>query len=457
MLSLYLQLKQLQLHLTRTIRWLFNAKKLTTEKHLLRYMLVGLATSFTFTFGHLYEAFKLEKPKLNVVWAFQKIVQADDVVLMIAYAGTTLVSLVLGMAVWMLRSAWNANKTTDGLGISIYSKPNPDTISFLNLANESAIEYTAIGSAIEIAKHPIVTADLGASGWDCLDSDSVKLLHDFGLPYTKHDSQLIKDIHQPDGNNGIKYSLIETPADYLDSSKKLVLRVHKTDYFTVQRFQKYIKDKSNRFLLGSLQPELHKIPHSLCLHYLVQLNDGHILCIRRKPNVNYESGQISISGEEQLSKDDFEGIRPDSSMGRWFKRALCEEIFPLRASNANEIEKNWQEISSFVDSLRVISVFYEENFANFSIFGFCRLNLNLDDYKTVFRDLTLISTNGRDKEGQLLALAKDEAKNLITNGTAKVKPVWGVPEEESINDGQLHSSSRYRLLSFLQAVGEVRD
>jgi len=457
MLRLNHQLKQTRLHVSRTVRWLFNQKKLATEKHLLRYMLVGLATAFTFTFGHFYETYKQEKPELTASWVLHKVIQADEIVLAVAYAGTTLISLLVCMGLWMLRSAWNANKKIEKLGISIYSKPNSDTNLFLKISNENEIEYKVIGTIIEIAKHPIISPDLGVSGWDCLDKNSIRLLHDFGLPYTKHDIQLIKDIPKPDGNNGTKFSLIETPVDYLDASKILVIRVHKTDYYTIQRFQKYIKDKSIRFSLGSIQPEHHQIPHSLCLHYLVQLTDGHIICIRRKPNVNYAPDQISISGEEQLSSDDIEGIDSDSSMGHWFRRALCEEIFPLRATSTNEIEKNWQKISIHINALRVLSIFYEENFANFSIFGFARLNLNLDEYKSVFRELSRVSPTGRDKEGQLLCLTKIEAKNLIMTGVAKIKPVWGDDAEESIKDEQLHSSSRYRLLVFLQAVGELRD
>lgn len=441
--------------LTRCARWLFDSKNAKTRKHAIRVLFVSLVSVITFVSGHLYEVFKQESVSQPINWLKQKILHADQVLTGISLMGMFLFVLLLFMGFWMIYEAWRKTQPVKNLGSPIFSKPDFEAEEFLQQSREAKAEYRITGSSIEIARHPDIFPDLTISGWDCLKKLQVKVIHDFGLNYSQFDKDLINNKPIPDGANGNKFSLISSPVDYLDASSLLVLRVHKTDYYTVKRFNELIQNKETRFKLSSIQPEEHRIPHSLCLHYLVQLSDGHIICLRRKANVDYAAEKISITGEEQLSSDDMENVDPLHSMGHWFRRALCEEIFPLRATNKNQLEKNWQKIHPFVEALRVLSVFYEEKYANFSLFGFTRLSLDLEEYKEHFQKLAGNSLTGRDKEGQIFVLNKEEARKLITEGIATVQSLWGGGEHQQISDKHMHSSSRYRLLFFLQAVGEI--
>lgn len=344
-----------------------------------------------------------------------------------------------------------------------YCKPSQFAKSFLNdRMGETSEEYRIVGSAIEIARHPHLVSDPSISGWDCLalkgqnGTCDVRIEHDGGLAFD-FDNKLIEDIPAPLGANNRKYCLIKTPIDYLDASAKLNLTVHSTDYATVDSFGQIIRqNQEKRHMLASLYPEFHGIPNSLCLHFLVQLADGNILCMLRKENSDYARGKVSFTGEEQFSQEDMDA-GPDFAMNHWFRRAICEEIFPLRATDSGMLERNWAKISGVVTAMRIFSVFYEEEYANYSLLGFAKLDLDVDEFRNKVESLSRLYMNGRDKEGQYFLMDKAQAIGFIETGTASLQPLWGNIEPIVLGDPkyQLHGSSRYRLLTFLLCTGAL--
>lgn len=343
-----------------------------------------------------------------------------------------------------------------------FAYPAPNAKQLLKKLGESPDDYKVVGGVIEIARHPFIVCEPAISGWDCLpsaaDAAEVRIEHEFGLDFAV-DEALIKDVEPPSGANNKKYSLIETPLDYLDASSRLCLKVHLTDYRTVKRFGEMVRGEQNtarRHDWGSIFPEDQKIPNSLCLHFLVQLADGSVLCMLRRKTSDYSQDQISISAEEQFAEIDMHA-GPEQAMDHWFRRALCEEIFPLRANDSGMLERHWKEVKHVVHAMRIFSVFYEEEYANYSLFGYAKLDLDLQDYKEMFERLARSHASGRDKEGCYFVLSKREAIAFATTGKGLLDPIWSgascvFGEDEAYRP---HSSSRYRLLTFLLSVGAI--
>jgi hypothetical protein len=385
-----------------------------------------------------------------------------DPILTLAFVVLVVLLLVLVfLAMRILNQAWKSTRPA-ALPEVRYAHPTVNAKKLLAKLAESSEDYKVIGGVIEIARHPFIVCDPVISGWDCMvgygKAGGVRIEHDHGLPFA-FDEALITGVEPPVGANNNKYSLVETPLDYLDASSSLCLKVRSTDYFTVKRFASLIHGEANtetRHDWGSIFPELQKVPNSLCLHFLVQLDDGSVLCMVRRDNSDYAQGLVSITAEEQFAEVDMHA-GPEYAMNHWFRRALCEEIFPLRPTDSGMLERHWQEIKGYVKAMRVFSVFYEEEYANYSLFGYVRLGLDAGEYKEKFEDLARTHAAGRDKEGRYCLLSKENAINFALAGKGTISPIWGelthaFGENESYRP---HLTSRYRLLTFLLSVGAI--
>lgn len=385
-----------------------------------------------------------------------------DPMLFVAFVALVAMILILAiLAMQILNRAWKSTKPA-ALPEVRYANPTSHAKKLLEKLGESSEDYKVVGGVIEIARHPFIVCDPVISGWDCLvtygKTGGVRIEHDHGLPFA-FDKTLIKGVEPPVGANNIKYSLVETPLDYLDASSSLCLKLRSTDYFTIKKFASLIHGDANtekRHNWGSIFPELQKIPNSLCLHFLVQLADGSVLCMVRRGNSDYSQGLVSITAEEQFAQLDMHA-GPDYAMNHWFRRALCEEIFPLRPTDSGMLERHWQEIKGFVKAMRVFSVFYEEEYANYSLFGYVRLDLDAREYKEKFEALARSHAAGRDKEGRYCLLDKENAIDFALTGKGTISPIWGevshaFGENESYRP---HLTSRYRLLTFLLSVGAI--
>jgi len=404
----------------------------------------------------------LSRPILAVFPSLKNVVGQGDPLVLWAIMALAVISLgIVVLASLVSIRAWR-NTRLAPVPDAKFAFPAPNAKQLLKKLGESPDDYKVVGGVIEIARHPFIVCEPAISGWDCLpsatDTAEVRIEHEFGLDFTV-DEALIKGIEPPSGANNKKYSLIETPLDYLDASSKLCLKVHLTDYRTVKQFGEMVRGEQNttrRHDWGSIFPEDQKIPNSLCLHFLVQLADGSILCMRRRKISDYSQDQISISAEEQFAEIDMHA-GPEQAMNHWFRRALCEEIFPLRAKDSGMLERHWKEVKHVVHAMRIFSVFYEEEYANYSLFGYTKLNLDLQDYKAMFERLARSHASGRDKEGCYFLLSKREAITFATTGKGLLQPIWG-GKSCLFGDAEAyrpHSSSRYRLLTFLLSVGAI--
>jgi hypothetical protein len=338
-------------------------------------------------------------------------------------------------------------------------RPSLAVASMLAAEAESEEDYFAAGGAIEIGRHPFIYTDLTISGWDVSRLGNADLLieHDLGMQAT-YDQTLIEDQPDPSGNNGKKFALIATPTDYIDSAERIALQVRSTSYFEISKYLRVLAGNPQlKSRLTSIHPEAHQIPNSLCLHYIVQLADGNILCSIRRPNTAYSSGMVSLSGEEQLAEVDVEA-GPESAAVHWFRRAICEEVFPVRVDKEGGLQEAWNKVGEFVISTRILSILYEEDCANYALMGFARLNLDLYWFKVRYDALRRSNLAGRDKEGTLCVMPKSELIRYCDSGSCKLFPIWGDKEIQVADDEgayQMHPTSRYRALMLALASGAI--
>lgn len=465
------QTKKLRRRASKSYHWAKSEENCHVSK--LTMKAVGLLTVSVsgFVAKGIFDAYKSSHPIteqisnyvfLTLPWLKSEASDKDPLLSGAILALIALLVVLTLLAGVVVRQAWGSTRLAS-LPEDKYSRPSETAQRFLHQMGESLDDYKIVGGVIEIARHPFIVSDPSISGWDCMgnhgSNSAVRIEHDFGLPFD-FDPHRIKGIDAPSGANNKKYALSETPVDYLDASSRLCLKLRSTDYYTIKKFGNLLhgEDKATlRHSLASLLPEFQKIPSSFCLHFLVQLADGSVLCMLRRGNSDYAQEKIGITGEEQFSEEDM-NAGPDQAMSHWFRRALCEEIFPLRATDPGMLERHWNEIKDVVKAMRVFSVFYEEEFANFSMFGFVKLDLDPDEFKRKFEELARSHATGRDKEGKYYLLSKDQAINFATTGNGHLSGIWGNQAILEFGEDKLHRphlSSRYRLLTFLLSVGAI--
>lgn len=370
--------------------------------------------------------------------------------------------LVVALVLAVLRIIYLGLKSSRIVGIADHDlrQPTPEVQQRIVAEGESETDYFAVGGAIEIGRHPYICCDPSVSGWDVktVDTSQVLIEHDVGAK-ALYDLSLVSDIPAPKGHNGKKYALIATPVDYLDASPKLSIQVRTTDYYTIQKFLALTQDPEIKNTLASMRPEDSKVPNSLCLHYLVQLADGNILCSVRHANTDYSQGQVSLTGEEQLSEIDV-NAGASGAASHWFKRALCEEIFPLRVEPNGGVQAAWEKVQDYVSAMRIYSLVYEEYCANFALVGYAQINLDLYWFKMKYSRLRQQNLSGRDKEGTLFVINKSELLAYFRTGQCTIHSVWG-ERSVCISDKpgfvRFHPTSRYRALMLLLSTGALND
>lgn len=336
-------------------------------------------------------------------------------------------------------------------------RPAKEATDLLERQGATPLDYPIVGSIIEICRSRNIFSDLSISGWDCRSSKNspmVTIQHKNGTEFLSQD---ISEIDQSRIFNGVKYSLVETPASFIGADEILKIVVQNTTFKAVQAVQNSIKSKPTlKVSHGSIYPETQRLANSLCLHMLVQLADGNIICMKRAGNTEYAPDKMSVSCEEQLSFDDMNSVG-DEKVTHWFKRALCEEVFPLGDMHVRQLEANWRKIERRVTSMRVLSVVYEVDYVNYAIFGYIRINCTKLEFSDLYSSLAGIKS-GRDKEGIIYLMSESDAMNFVKDGRARVSPLWG---EEKIDFGlgthcQAHPSTLYRLVFYLSAIGALK-
>lgn len=320
--------------------------------------------------------------------------------------------------------------------------PDNDAAAAAGRSNE---HYLVVGQAIETIPHPQLNsrAALEGLGWDPADVALVDRQTRYEADTLLTRAGGLTDFDPP---NGVKFSLVGT--SYVTSdSPRLSLETERTDYFTLRSILPLVKsDPAVRADFGSLDPSHSRIPHSLCLHYVVRFSNGDVLCMRRDVRAAYHGGLWSFSGEEQVADRDFEIATPCLSL---FQRTFCEEVLALR--DETPLDERWRIASPIVQTMRLWSVFVEERIHNFSLLGLFQLNCEPPEFVTLHNDLVNRGVGTRDREGDCYFVRHSDILGLLVEGNCNATPLF-VGTEREVRAENLHPTSRYRLFRMLRAV-----
>jgi len=247
-----------------------------------------------------------------------------------------------------------------------------------------------------------------------------------------------------DPPNGRKFCLVDRSLAGTDTDLSLSLK--ETDYFTIRSvLSKLTYDLRKEF--GSLDPAVNRIPHSLCLHFLVRCGDGNVVCLLNERRKAYAGGTWSVSAEEQLKDSDLDMSYPLAAL---FRRALLEEIFGL-SDDTVPLSNRWARIEDLVVSMRLWSVFVEDHISNFSLLGVYQLSLNTDHLRGRIKEFINDGSAARDLEGKLYVASQGELENLLISGSSAAVGLFS-GEPTSVLSENLHWTARYRIFRLLRAL-----
>jgi hypothetical protein len=323
-------------------------------------------------------------------------------------------------------------------------QPTQHAAAFVARTND---HYLVVGQAIEILLHPNLStrSEISELGW-CPEDIGIKDLQTiFNADTVLSKSGGYKEFDPP---NGTKFSVSNCSLVTTDSPN-LSLELTRTNYFTLKSvLPTLISNPDLRAELGNLDPALNLIPHSLCLHYIVRfLGTGDVLCMKRSLKTAYHGNLWSLTGEEQISQNDFKSGFPALSL---FQRAICEEIFPL-IENA-PLEERWKKVSPFIESMKLWSLFVEEEIFNFTMFGVCQLKGGISDFIAA-HNRSIDEGGSKDGEGKFFFVSQDGLLELLKIGKCTTRPLFSETEKEQLITAEnLHPTSRYRIFRLLRAI-----
>lgn len=282
-------------------------------------------------------------------------------------------------------------------------------------ANE--VSNLAIAGAIEVLRYPFLDKRISNNGWDPKVVEIKLSRKEFNIP-----DRLLGG-SPPVGDDNTKYALVGSSRPTTDDYSRLCLEVAPTSFYEIESVRRLTDQQENlRHEFSSITPELHKIPSSLCLHGVVLFSDNKVLAMKRRSETTYFPNAVSVSFEEQLAQIDFStpGISPSESL---FRRAICEEIFPL--ANRYEIDPidTWNRVSNFIDHYRYWSLLFEENTGNYSLFGVCKLKLSLAEYISEFSRIQAEYAGIRDDEGILSYMTLENLRDYLSSGHGEIKRI----------------------------------
>lgn len=337
-------------------------------------------------------------------------------------------------------------------------RPDKSTIKFAKEQNDS---FRIINKAIEVWIHGSIDTEspLHQKGMEPKDLN-LKILDD---PFDV--LKLFKQTNLPEKHFDVdktKYSLTSIPqGDKFDDSGVMYFFLKRTKFSVVQSFKEFFKSSlSNRLKYGSIRPSENQVPNIMCLHFLTEFSDGHVLFSVRADGLEYYDGLISISAEEQLSVID---VFKNKNAELWFQRAILEELFPMTVDEIDEddeeqvlekvidTERRWLKLSKRLKiDYRYWSIILEEELVNFSIMGFVRLGVSIKQYQQLYKDLLLELDGDRDKEGTFYFVHFSDLDKLLTSGQCQVHGLFSM-KRNTIELDQLHPTSLYRVVRYLRA------
>jgi hypothetical protein len=314
-------------------------------------------------------------------------------------------------------------------------KTNSSTAKYAIL---HSLPNATVGCAIEMFAHPYLDRRLEDNGWATGDIEIIDSKLNF------HITMELNYVPQKMSNDSIKYCLSKYEFPFSDASEKLQLEVSRTKWNVLRNVvPSIVANETLRHKLISIFPSDHKVPHSFCLHVVCLTSDNRFLALERSRNTWYHPGAFSVSFEEQLSYHDFE-VKDCLPAESWFRRTLCEEVFPLVGPYDKKPEEIWAAVNQSVEFMRVWSCFLEEDTGNVSLMGVARLHLTVDELVQKCSKLENQFNSKRDDEGRLYFMDVGEVEGLILSGHSTATNLFGSRAERKIIE-KVHPTSLYRL------------
>lgn len=218
-------------------------------------------------------------------------------------------------------------------------------------------------------------------------------------------------------------------------------------------------NESLRHEHGSVDPNLNKFPNSLCLHAIVSFSDNAVLAMRRGPDLAFEQQSYSLSFEEQFSDSDIRLGGVNHAADCWTKRALCEEVFPLKRMYQADPTRAWQLVTDYVAERRFLSLLYEETLAGYALVAHYRQNIRSVDFLDLYTHIkSLAAGDSVDPEGVLLVVNRKELQSLIETGDCQAASLRDLAITYNVMNRKLHKSSLYRAFAYSALLGdEIRN
>lgn len=307
-------------------------------------------------------------------------------------------------------------------------------------------QFVAIGGAITVKRHPLLTRDVYENGWH---PSQFRIDKTMSLGY-----ELAAELREnplADPNNNKKYSLIRVQHAFREQSDHLVATVAETDWNTLRTAQRAVEpNEALRHSLISIDPSQARVPNSFCLHALVTFPDHSVLATKRLPDTPFFPNSFAFSFEEQISDHDFRGD-PTAVVTNWIRRTICEELFPLTALYEEAPDIAWAQVNDFVGASRIWSIFLEELNGNFSCFAHIPLLVSREKYLEIYGTLVRRG-HARDDEGRLYVVAREDLAKLVEQ---KRTSAHLLVNDASETISSLHPTSLYRVVHYLQALGDI--
>ncbi|MGQ4498968.1 hypothetical protein ACUIA4_10360 [Vibrio parahaemolyticus] len=320
--------------------------------------------------------------------------------------------------------------------------PDSDT---QRAASKTALNLLVSDKVAEIVWHPNLNAAVSPEnvGWDPSDIEVEPVDLEFDCSILVQAAGGLVEVEPP---NNKKYSLVNMPFVSAESEHiKLTLR--NTDYQTVETIKRWAELKPTVLeQLGHINPQLNRLPSSLCLHYTVRLGDGRILLMKRVDGVGYHPSKWSATGEEQLSESDLNNAEPIKNL---FLRALGEEV--LHLGNIDEFRENITCIEKHIQYMRVYSIGVEYPLYNPALFGFAQLRDTTEELRQrlIQRKYGITSLGHEDPEGTFYTVSLEEAYTLLSQGSVDAISLFG-SKKQRVYSEKLHPSTRYRLFRLIR-------
>jgi len=322
-------------------------------------------------------------------------------------------------------------------------QPDSDALARLHAANEHFLVFNRV---IEILPHYSLNS---RSGFASLGWRPDEILVDFKNEIFDASDVLTRiggGKNSYDPPNGRKFCLVDRSLGGTDTA--LSLKLQETDYFTICSVISNLPF-ALRSEFGSLDPAQNRVPHSLCLHFIVRCGDGSILLALNANQKKYGGGTWSVSAEEQMKDSDLTASFPIDAL---FKRAILEEVFGLSDEKV-PLVKRWAQIEEHIHSIRIWSLFLEEHLNNFSLLGVCQLSVTRTQLRIAIEQLINDGSASRDLEGKLFIASSDQIERLLILGSANVTGLFSDSCEEVLGES-LHWTSRYRIFRLIRALNE---